>query len=198
MENPFRPKPTARPFALIRETIPKLKPSVERPYELKPRDKPVEAPGLKGRPVASWEYEPLNDELPANSGTQDEMSGQGARSITRPSGARPVGVRIKTPRSERQPGEDTASERVLRDGRVPPITQEGPSQEEGNHQVSRLEEGDGTTRMTGGGPDAGPGTMLGTRRGEVLSVPAPQLHLPPPPSEVPDWSDGEAMPPDNN
>ena len=50
----FRPKPTARPFALIRETIPKLKPSVERPYELKPRDKPVEAPGLKGRPVASW------------------------------------------------------------------------------------------------------------------------------------------------
>ena len=48
--------------------------------------------------------------------------------------------------------------------------------------------------MTGGGPDAGPGTMSGTQRGEALSVPATQLHLPPPPSEVPDWSDGEAMP----
>ena len=191
--NSFRPKPTARPFALIRETIPKLKPSGERPYELRPRDKPVEAPGLKGRPVASWEYEPLNDERPANSGAQDEMSDD--EPVDHPqSGTRPVGVRIKTPRSERQPGEDTASERMLRDGRVPPITKEGLSQEEGNDQVSRLEEGDGTTRMTGGGPDAGPGTMSGTRRGEVLSVPAPQLHLPPPPSEVPDWSDGEAMP----
>ena len=101
---------------------------------------------------------------------------------------------IWLPRSERQPGEDTASKRILRDGRVPPITEEGQSQEEGNDQVRRLEEGDGTTRMTGGGPDAGPGTMSGTRRGEALSVPAPQLHLPPPPSEVPDWSDGEAMP----
>ena len=28
----------------------------------------------------------------------------------------------------------------------------------------------------------------------MLSVPAPQLHLPPPPSEVPDWSDGESRP----
>ena len=146
----FRPKPTARPFALIRETLPKLKTNVERPYELKPRDKPVEAPELKGRPVASWEYEPLNDERPANCGTQDEMSDKEPVDHP-PSGARPVGVRIKTPRSENQPGEDTASERVLRNGRVPPITKEGPSQEEGNDQVSRLEEGDGTTRMTGGG-----------------------------------------------
>ena len=77
---------------------------------------------------------------------------------------------------------------------MPPITEEGQSQEEGNDHVRRLEEGNGTTRMTGGGPDTGPGTMSGPRRGEALSVPAPQLHLPPPPSEVPDWSDGEAMP----
>ena len=189
----FRPKPTAHPFALIRETIPKLKPSGERPYELRPRDKPVGAPKLNGRPVDGWEYEPLNDERPAHSGAQDEMSDE--EPVDHPqSGTRPVGVRIKTPRSERQPGEDTAYKRILRDGRVPPITEEGQSQEEGNDQVRRLEEGDGTTRMTGGGPDAGPGTMSGTRRGEALSVPAPQLHLPPPPSEVPDWSDGEAMP----
>ena len=151
------------------------------------------APGLTGRPVAGWEYEPLNDERPAHSGAQDEMSDE--EPVDHPqSGTRPVGVRIKTPRSERQPGEDTASKRIFGDGRGPPITEEGPSQEEGNDQVRRLEEGDGTTRMTGGGPDAGPGTMSGTRRGEALSVPAPQLHLPPPPSEVPDWSDGEAMP----
>ena len=79
-------------------------------------------------------------------------------------------------------------------GQVLPITKEVQSQEEGNDHVRRLEEGDGTTRMTGGGPETGPGTMSGTRRGEAFSVPAPQLHLPPPPSEVLDWSDGEAMP----
>ena len=79
-------------------------------------------------------------------------------------------------------------------GQVLPITKEVQSQEEGNDHVRRLEEGDGTTRMTGGGPDTGPGTMSGTQRGEALSVHAPQLHLPPPPSEELDWSDGEAMP----
>ena len=189
----FRPKPTAHPFALVREPIPKVKPSGEKPYGLRPRDKPVEVPKLKGRPVDGWEYEPLNDERPAHSGAKDEMFDEGP--VDHPqSGTRPVGVRIKTPRSERQPGEDTASKRILRDGQVPPITEEGQSQEEGNDHVRRLEEGDGTTRMTGGGPDTGPGTMSGPRRGEALSVPAPQLHLPPPPSEVPDWSDGEAMP----
>ena len=146
----FRPKPTARPFTLIRKTLQKLKTNVERPYELKPRDKPVEAPELKGRPVASWEYEPLNDERPANCGTQDEMSDKEPVDHP-PSGARPVGVRIQTPRSENELGEDTAYARVLRNGRVLPVTKEGPSQEEGNAQVSRLEEGDGTTRMTGGG-----------------------------------------------
>ena len=78
-------------------------------------------------------------------------------------------------------------------GQVLPITKEVQSQEEGNDHVRRLEEGDGMTQMTGGGLDTGPGTMSGTRRGEALSVPAPQLHLPPPPSEVLDWSDGEAM-----
>ena len=82
-------------------------------------------------------------------------------------------------------------------GQVLPITKEVQSQEEGcdiQPNIRRLEEGDGTALMTGGGPDTGPGTMSGPRRGEAFSVPAPQLHQPPPPSEVPDWSDGEAMP----
>ena len=80
---------------------------------------------------------------------------------------------------------------------MPPLTKEGQSQEEGcdnQSNIRRLEGGDGTALMTGGGPDTGPGTMSGPRGGEALSVPAPPLHQPPPPSEVPDWSDGEAMP----
>ena len=47
---------------------------------------------------------------------------------------------------------------------------------------------------TGGGPDTGPKTIMRPQGGEAVSEPAPQLHQAPPPSEVPDWSDGEAMP----
>ena len=53
-------------------------------------------------------------------------------------------------------------------GQVLPITKEVQSQEEGcdnQPNIRRLEEGDGTTLMTGGGPDAGPGTMSGPWEG---------------------------------
>ena len=48
--------------------------------------------------------------------------------------------------------------------------------------------------MIGGGPDTGPVTISGRQGGETFSVSTPLLHQPPLPSEVPDWSDGEAMP----
>ena len=48
--------------------------------------------------------------------------------------------------------------------------------------------------MIGGGPDTGPVTISGRQGGEAFSVSTPLLHQPPLPSEVPDWSDGEAMP----
>ena len=51
-------------------------------------------------------------------------------------------------------------------GQVLPITKEVQSQKEGNDHVRRLEEGDGTTRMTGGGPDTGPGMMMFSARPE--------------------------------
>ena len=53
----FRPKPTAHPFTLVCKPIPTVKPSGEKPYGLRPRDKPVEVPELQGRPVDGWEYE---------------------------------------------------------------------------------------------------------------------------------------------
>ena len=51
-------------------------------------------------------------------------------------------------------------------GQVLPITKEVQSQKEGNDHVRRLEEGDGTTRMTGGGLDTGPGMMMFSARPE--------------------------------
>ena len=45
-----------------------------------------------------------------------------------------------------------------------------------------------------GRPDTGPKTLLRPKEGEAESEDVSLLHKAPPPSEVPDWSEGEAMP----
>ena len=45
-----------------------------------------------------------------------------------------------------------------------------------------------------GSPDTGPKTLLRPKGGEAESEDVSLLHKAPPPSEVPDWSEGEAMP----
>ena len=187
----FRPKPTAHPFSLVRRPPPTVKPSGEKPCGLRPRDKPV--PKLKGRPIDGREYEPLINERPAHSGAEDESIGKKLVEDTE-SSTRPAAAGLKTARSDRQPGEDTASKRISDDRQVPSRTEDGQSQEEAFGRFRRLMEGDGPARMIGGGPDTGPGAISSPRGGEALSVSTPLLHQPPLPSEVPDWSDGEAMP----
>ena len=202
----FRPKPTAHPFTLVRKPIPKVKSGGGKPYGLRPRDKPIEVPKLTGRPGDGGEYKPLDNECPSHSGAKDVLLDEGTVDHLK-AGTRSVGVRMKAPRSERLPGEDTAFKRISRNGpvtdsritigQVSSIKTEGQSQEEGcdnQPNIRRLQEGDGSARMTGGGPDTGHATMSGPQGGEVMSVPAPQLHQAPPPYEVPHWSDGEAMP----
>ena len=41
---------------LVYKPIPRERPSGEKPYGLRPREKQVEVPKLKGRPVDGWEY----------------------------------------------------------------------------------------------------------------------------------------------
>ena len=177
--------------ALVRKPLPKVKPSGEKPYGLRPRDKPV--PKLRGRPIDGWEYEPLIDERPAHSGAEEDLIGEELVEYPE-SGTRPAAVGLMTARSDGLPVEDTASNRISGDRQVPSITEDGQSQEEVVARVRRLMEGDGPARMIGGGPDTGPGAISSPRGGEALSVPTSLLHQPPLPSEVPDWSDGEAMP----
>ena len=51
----------AKPYG---KSIPREKPSGKKPYGLRPRDRLVEVPRLKGRPVDGWEYEPLDEDVP--------------------------------------------------------------------------------------------------------------------------------------
>ena len=163
--NPFGQSPLPTPFPL--SVNPHLKPSGEKLYGLRPRDKPV--PKLKGRPIDGWEYEPLIDERPAHSGAEDESIGKKLVEDTE-SSTRPAAAGLKTARSDRQPGEDTASKRISGDRQVPSRTEDGQSQEEAFGRFRRLMEGDGPARMIGGGPDTGPGAISGPRGGEALSV----------------------------
>ena len=188
---PFRPKPAAHPFSLVRKPPPKVTPSGTKPYGLGTRDKQV--PKLKGRPIDGWEYKPLLDERPAHSWAEDESIGNKLVEDTE-SGTRPADDELRTARSDRQPGKDTASTGISADRQVPSITEDGQTQEEALGRSRRLMGDDIRTRMIGGGPDTGPGTISGPQGGEAISVSTPLLHQPPLPSEVPDWSDGEAMP----
>ena len=56
---------------LVFKQIPRERPSGEKPYGLKPRERLVEVPKLKGRPVDGWEYEPLQRERPVGSKAKD-------------------------------------------------------------------------------------------------------------------------------
>ena len=95
---------------------------------------------------------------------------------------------------EKQPGKDTETTDISNDRRAPSITEDGQTQEDALGRSRCLPEDDFRTRMIGGGPDSGPVTISGRQGGETFSVSTPLLHQPPRPSEVPDWSDGEAMP----
>ena len=188
---PSRPKPAAHPFSLVRKPPPKDMPSGMKPYGLRTRDKQV--PKLKGRPSDGLEYEPLLDEGPSHSGAGDDLIGNKLVEDAA-SSARPADDELKTARSDKQPGKDTETTGISNDRRAPSITEDGQTQEDALDRSRRLPEDDFRTRMIGGGPDTGPVTISGRQGGETFSVSTPLLHQSPLPSEVPDWSDGEAMP----
>ena len=166
-------------------------PSGMKPYGLRTRDKQV--PKLKGRPSDGLEYEPLLDEGPSHSGAGDDLIGNKLVEDAA-SSARPADDELKTARSDKQPGKDTETTDISNDRRAPSITEDGQTQEDALGRSRCLPEDDFRTRMIGGGPDSGPVTISGRQGGETFSVSTPLLHQPPRPSEVPDWSDGEAMP----
>ena len=119
---PFRPKPVAHPFSLVRKPPPKVTPSGTKPYGLRTRDKQV--PKLKGQVIDELEYEPLLDERPSHSGAGDESIGNNLVEDTE-SSARPADDELKTDRSDRQPGKDTETTGISADRRVPSITEDG-------------------------------------------------------------------------
>ena len=191
---------------LVYKPIPRERPSGEKPYGLRPRERLVEVPKLKGRPVDGWEYEPLLRVQPAGSKAKDVVPEELPVDNPKPMG-KPVDVRAEKPRSGATPGDEEAYEPMPRNGPIAdPIIEIGPvkpimyeltPRDEGGDNQSNMRrpaDGEKSVPMTDGRPATGPQTIIRPKGGEAETEAVPLLHEAPPPSEVPDWSDGEAMP----
>ena len=186
--------------------IPRERPSGEKPYGLSPRERLVEVPKLKGRPVDGWEYEPLQRERPVGSKAKDVVPEEWPVDKMKPMG-RPVDVKTEKPMSGATPVDDETYKLRPRNGPisdpriairpVKPIMYELTPQDEGcdyQSNMRRPADGDKSIPTTDGMPATGPKTIIRPKGGETETEAVPLLHKAPPPSEVPDWSDGEVMP----
>ena len=191
---------------LVYKPIPRDRPSEEKPYGLRPRERLVEVPKLKGRPVDGWEYEPLQKVRPVGSKTKDVVPEERPVDDPKPMG-QPVDVRAEEPRSGVTPVEDETYEPMTRNGPIadpriaigpvkPKMFELMPREEGCDNQSYMRQPADGETSIptTDGRPATGPKTIIRLKGGEADTETVPLLHKAPPPSEVPDWSDREAMP----
>ena len=194
-----------RPITLIRKPIPKIKPSSDKPYGLRSRDKPIAVREAQDQPVEGWEYEVSHSNPQVDFDDTNKMFGEGPVGDPKP-GTRTVLVKMKAPRlirkQDKLPLDTTASERVSRLGPTAirdsaKVTTELKSGTAGCDIpliTRRLMKDDEPALMPEEGPDAETESKTGPHQGEALSQAVRQLHRPPPPSEVPDWSDREGMP----
>ena len=97
--------------------IPRERPSGEKPYGLRPREKQVEVTKLKGRPVDGWEYEPLYKVRPAGYKVKTAMPEERTENTQDPMG-KPMSTRTQKPRSEETPDNDETCEPIPRKGPI--------------------------------------------------------------------------------
>ena len=187
----FEPKTELRPVggqtlrespvdALVYKPTPRERPGGEKPYGPMPRERPVEVPKLKGRPVDGSGYELMPEEL-----------------------GRPVDEKAEEPTSGETPVDDEAYEPmpdadprlVIRPVDVmayEPTPRDVPVD---NQMIMRQPaDGEKSIPTTDGRPTAWPKTIIRPKEGEVDPEAVPLLHKAPPPTKVPEWSDGEVMP----
>ena len=191
---------------LVFKPIPRERPSGEKPYGLRPREKQVEVPKLKERPVDGWEYEPLYRVRPAGCKVKTAVPEERPDDNQGPMG-KPISTRTQKPRSEATPDNDETYEPMPRKGPiaisgsvigpVKPMRYDVTPRDEGDdNQSNKSRPADDETAIPtpDGRPDTGLKTLLSPKGGEDETEAVLLPREAPPPSEVPDWSEGEAMP----
>ena len=213
----FEPKTQVRPVggqtlrerpvdALVYKPTPRERLVGEKPYGPRPRERPVDVPKLNGRSVDVLGYDPTPRERPVGTEAYEPMPEE--RPVADPkSMGRPVDEKAEEPTPEETPVDDEAYEpmperRLAADPRlvIRPVDvvayEPTPRDRPVDNQtlMRRPADGEKSILMTDGGPAAGPKMITRPKEGssDLETVPLP--HKAPPPSEVPEWSDGEVMP----
>ena len=191
---------------LVFKPIPRERPSGEKPYGLRPREKQVEVPKLKERPVDGWEYEPFYRVRPAGYKVKTVVPEERPDDNQGPRG-KPINTRTQKPRSEATPDNDETHDPMPRKGPiaisgsvigpVKPMRYDVTPRDEGDdNQSNKSRPADDETEIPTPDerPDTGLQTLLSPKGGEDETEAVLLPREAPPPSEVPDWSEGEAMP----
>ena len=153
---------------LAYKPTPRERPVGEKPYGPRPRERPVNDPMLKGRPVDVLAHEPTPRERPVDDEAYEPT---------------PEGRPVDDPTLRRRPLDEAAHEPTPRERPVDnPNLRERP--------VDDQESGP----MTSGGPADGPKSGPRPKETPVDPKTVPLLYKPPPPSDLPEWSDSEVMP----
>ena len=171
-----------------------------------PRERPVDVPKLKGRPVDGLGYEPMPRERPVGTEAYEPMPEE--RPVANPKlMGRPVDEKVQEPTPGEMPVDDEAYEpmpesRPVADPRlvIRPVDvvayEPTPLDVLVDNQtlMRRPADGEKSIPMTDGRQAAGPKTVIRPKEGSVDPEAVPLLHKAPPLSELPEWSDEEVMP----
>ena len=182
------------------------RPGGEKPYGPRPRERPVDVPKLKGRPVDGLSNGPMQRERPVGTEAYELMPEERPVTDLKLIG-RPVDEKVEEPPPGETPVGDETQEpipenRPVTDPRLPirpvgvvafePTPRDVPVD---NQSITRRPaDGEKSIPITDGRLAAGPNTIIRPKEGAVDQEAVPLLHKAPPPSEVPEWSDGEVMP----
>ena len=188
-EKPYGPRPRERPVddpmlkgrpvdVLAYEPTPRERPVDDQAYEPMPEGRPFTEPTLRGRPVDDPAYEPTPRERPVDNPTLRE---------------RPVEDQACEPMPEGRPfTEPTLRGRPVDDPAYEPTPRERPVDNPTLRERPVDDQKSGP--MTSGGPADGPKTEPRPKERPVDPKTVPLMYKPPPPSDLPEWSDSEVMP----
>ena len=199
----FEPKTHLRPVGgqTLRE-----RPGGEKPYGPRPRERPGDVPKPKGRPVDGVGNGPTHRERPVGTKTYELMLEERPVADMKLTG-RPVDEKVEEPPPRKTPtGDETqepvAENRPVSDPRLPirpvdvvafePTPRNVPV--DNQSLLRRPADGEKYHPITDEGLAAGPNTMIRPKEGTVDQETVTLPYKAPPPSEVPEWSNGEGMP----
>ena len=179
--------PRERPVDVpVYEPTPRERPVDIPAYEPTPRERPADDPTLRGRPVDDTKSEPTPRERPVDVPVYEPTPRK-----------RPVDVPAYEPMPRERPVDVPVYEPTPRERPVDiPAYEPTPQERPADDPTLRGRPVDDTKSepTTSGRPADGPKSEPTPKERPVYPKTVPLMYKPPPPSDLPEWSDSEVMP----